>query len=188
LPSELQFGFSPNLSADATDLTLRYTFTNISATVLSDVQFLSFVDPEIDVATNTFFNEAGTVNGSLGSGPGDAIPDSLEIDEPGFVFGDIFDNLLRGSLDNTNAIPATFPEDVSLALGFQLGTLLPSEQASIEILLSEDGDSIGRLNLQHFDADPNSSDVLTMSGTADVASTTSPYAVHPGLCGGFDVF
>ncbi len=73
---------------------------------------LLFLDIEIDEETNTFFNEVGTISGTP------AADQSWEIDEPGFVFGDIFTNFTTGTLDNSNGVPATGPDDVSVALGW----------------------------------------------------------------------
>jgi hypothetical protein len=69
-----------------------------------------FVDHEIDEAINTFFNEIGSANGIPGAGL------SWEIDEPGFTFGDIYDNFKTAALDNS--VGTADPEDVSMALGW----------------------------------------------------------------------
>ncbi len=70
---------------------------------------LAFFDQEIVEADNTFYNEYGIVNSIPAPGQ------SWEIDEPGWVYGDIYDNVLKGQLDNTNAIPAGTEDDVSWA-------------------------------------------------------------------------
>src|SRR5688572_28622601 len=59
--------------------------------------FGAFLDHEIDEPINTFFNELGAVSGAPQAGQ------SWEIDEPGFgaIPGDIFDNFLGGTLDNS---------------------------------------------------------------------------------------
>jgi hypothetical protein len=72
--------------------------------------FSLFVDHEIDEAVNTFFNEYGGT--SLGA---PAAGQSWEIDEPGFVFGDIYTHFLARALDNANGVPAGAPDDVSMA-------------------------------------------------------------------------
>lgn len=175
LPAGLNFSFSSSLSADTTDLNLIYKFFNNTGGILNDVQFLSFLDAEIDEPINTFFNEFGEVIGNVGVGATDPDPDSWEIDEPtGFFGGDIFDNLLLGMLDNTNAFPIGFPDDVSMALGFSLGNLNPFDTARINILISEDGDSIGSLALAQHDSDPLSTTVITMSGKSNVAPIPEP--------------
>lgn len=120
---------------------------------------------EIDAPVNTFFNEYGEVIGVAG-------PDvSWEIDEPGFVFGDIVDHLLTGTLDNSNAVPPGSPDAAALALGFDLGSLAPGGMATIDLLVSEAMRSIGSLALLQRDADPDSSTVITFSGRVNNAAT-----------------
>lgn len=93
--------------------------------------FLAFFDYEIDEATNTFFNEYGAATGSAAAGQ------SWEVDEPGYVFGDIYGNVLAGALDNSNAIDGTtFLDDVSFAMGWDF-TLAAGETATITLNLSE---------------------------------------------------
>jgi|MudIll2142460700_1097286.scaffolds.fasta_scaffold160177_2 hypothetical protein len=71
-----------------------------------------FVDHDINAGTNTFFNEYGSVTGAPAAGL------SWEIDEPGYVFGDIYTNFTNKALDNSNAVPAGSQDDVSMALGW----------------------------------------------------------------------
>lgn len=73
---------------------------------------IGFFDLEIDEAINTFFNEYGSTLFAPSAGQ------SWEIDEPGYLFGDIFSNVMAGTLDNTNAVPVGSPDDVSVALGW----------------------------------------------------------------------
>ena len=47
----------------------------------------AFFDHEIDEILNTYFNETGAQNGAAAAGQ------TWEIDEPGFVNGDIYENL-----------------------------------------------------------------------------------------------
>jgi len=162
LPASLSLAFHSTLSADQTDLLLRYDFTNTSASPLPGVGFLSFLDVEIDETLNTFFNEYGETAGSPAAGQG------WEIDEPGFVFGDIFDHLLAGSLDGTNSVPVASPDDVSLALSFGLGVLAPGQVARFEVLISEDGDALGGFVLRQHDMDPASASVVTYSLAASI--------------------
>jgi hypothetical protein len=174
-------GFGYALSDGSTDLTLTYTFTNTNATALMDVRFFSFLDADIDETTNSLQNEYGEVLGSPGAGAGDLDPDSWEIDEPGycmpdFICGNVYDNLFDlGILENTNAIPASAEDDVSLALGFLLGPLGPSSSVSIRVFISEDLDSIGNLSLVHRDSWPDSADEsITMSGQVVAAQVPEP--------------
>ena len=159
-PADLSITFASTLSADATDLVLRYSLTNTSASVLSDVYFVSFVDAEIAEETNSFFNEYASTRGSLSPGQ------SFEVDEPGFAFGDIFDNALAGALDGTNALasPAS-TDDVSIALAFTFDELAAGETGILEFMISEDGDLLGDFAVDQIDGAPNASPtVLTFSG------------------------
>jgi hypothetical protein len=162
-PHGLALAFSSNLSADATDLTLVYSVTNTSGAAQDGVTFVSFVDAEIDETLNTFFQEFGQTLGALAAGQG------FEIDEPGFLFGDIVDNALAADLDDTNGVPESAPDDVSMALAFVLPSLLPGQTASVALLLSEDGDSIGSFALRQRDVDPRSAGtVITFSGAVSI--------------------
>jgi hypothetical protein len=128
---------------------LTWEFTNNTATTLSNVSLFGFVDAEIVETFNTFFNEYGSYVSVTGAGSGDINPDSWEIDEPGFVFGDIYNNLLSGALDNTNSVPMGLEDDVSIALGFDLGDILVGQTWSMTLSISET--DIG--GIYHGDAD-----------------------------------
>ncbi len=158
LPAGLDFAFGATLSADSTDLTLSYSFTNNTGSDLNDFVFLSFVDADIDAASNTWYNEFATISGTLEAGQ------NFEVDEPGYVFGDIFNNLLRGDLDGTNAVPPGSPEDVGMALSFGLPVFELGETFGIEIMLSEDGDSLGTFLISQ--GDPGSTTTIAYSGAA----------------------
>lgn len=86
---------------------LSLTFSGVGAHTA-----IAFLDAEINETTNTFFNEYGVVTGAPAAGQ------SWEIDEPGYLFGDIYDNFLAGTLDNSNGVPESAPDDVSVALGW----------------------------------------------------------------------
>lgn len=163
-PAGLALAFSSFLSPDATDLHLVYEVTNLSvAAIPTPITFVSFVDAEIDETINTFFQEFGEIAGSAAPGQ------SFEIDEPGFAFGDIFSNARAASLDGTNAVPESDPEDVSMALAFAIANLGPGQTARFELLLSEDGDTLGGVTLRQRDVDPRSSaTVITFSGAASI--------------------
>jgi hypothetical protein len=161
-PAGLALAFSASLSADTTDLLLAYEFTNTGASSIASLSFLAYFDGEIDEVLNTFFNEYATTSGSLASGR------NYEVDEPGFVFGDIFANAQAGALDGTNAVSAASPDDVAMALSFAIGLLNPGQTARFEILLSEDGDTRGGFAIHQPDVDVRSSTVITVSGNAFV--------------------
>ncbi len=179
VPSGLSLNFSYALTDTDTDLTLTYRWTNNTGSSLPAFTFMSFVDAEIDESNNTFFNEYGQVIGTQGTGMPD--PDMWEIDEPGFVDGDIKDNLLAGQLDNYNAVPSTDPDDVSMAIGFSIGDIPDGGWAQIQIMLSDDGDYIGSLALKHLD--DASPEELTMSGQSTTYVIPAPPAVLTAIIG-----
>lgn len=91
----------------------------------------AFFDLEIDEAINTFYNEYGVV--SVTAPPAGL---SWEIDEPGYVFGDIYTNFLAGLLDNTNGVPDGVPDDVSVALQWDF-SLTPGQTAYLTFQVFE---------------------------------------------------
>lgn len=152
---------------DSNDLgTVSWEVTNDSGSDLSNVSFFGFLDAEIDEAINSFFNESGALVSVTGTGATDSAADFWEIDEPGFLFGDIYDNLLAGSLDNSNNVPAGLEDDVSLGLGFDIGTLLSGQ--SLLATFSISLDNIG--GLSH--TDPDSSSTFFFNGSAVVQDLT----------------
>jgi hypothetical protein len=120
---------------------------------------LVFVDHEIDEAINTFFNEFGSAFGVPIAGQ------SWEIDEPGFFFGDIYDNFQAGTLDNTNGVPAGSPDDVSMAMGWNF-ILAAGETASIAFILSDLQPGSGFF-LSHCDPDSDACVHLSSTLTID---------------------
>lgn len=168
LPTGVSLGFSWSLSSDSSDLLLDYRIENRGSSPLGSIRFTSFMDAEIDESLNGFFNESAISSGDLASGQG------FEIDDP--FAGDLFGNLLSGTVDDTNAFESSFG-DVSMALSFDLGGLGPSELAQIQILISEDGDSLGTFSIEQFDEDPRSPTRITFSGAAtSVAPIPEPNA------------
>lgn len=114
-----------------------------------------FVDHEIDQEGNTFFNEYGAVAGTLEPGQ------SWEIDEPGWTFGDIYDNFLASGLDNTNGVPSTAPEDVSMAMAWNF-TLAAGDIGTVSFILSTIQPTSG-FYLAQTDPDSNNATVYFQS-------------------------
>lgn len=166
LPTGLDYSFSSALSSDSTDLTLSYLFSNNTGADIAGVNFFSYIDADIDAASSSSFNEYVTTNGALAAGQG------FEADTAAGFYPEILDNLLLGSLDNTNAVTSSNPHDVAMALSFDLGTLLDGESQTIDIFISEDLDFIGDFSLIH--SDNSSSTTLTYSGGIRNASATIP--------------
>jgi hypothetical protein len=118
--------------------------------------FAAYVDHEIDESVNTFFNELGSASGTPGTGQ------TWEIDEPGFVFGNIYQNFLAGTLDGT--VGAAFADDVAMALGWSF-TLDATQTATINLVLSDVAPASGFF-LEHND--PESGESVFMSGVLTV--------------------
>ena len=167
-------GLSPEFfsTLDSENLgSFGWSFTNTTGSTLSSVSFFGFLDAQIDDPLNTYFNEFGEfVSLALPpAAPPGAIPASTwEIDEPGFLFGDIFDNLLAGALDGTNAIPVGLPDDVSLALGFVVGDIAPSDALTATFVLSQT--DIG--GLRHVD--PDSDFAVLLNGSVAIQHSAPP--------------
>ncbi len=118
--------FTSNL--DANNLgSFTFSFTNNTTEIIPNASWTLFIDLDLDRDLNTFFNEYGEFISFLlpFNAPVNSIAfSSWEIDEPEYVFGNIYTNSLAGSLDNTNAVPASgSPDDVSHALFFQVAQL-----------------------------------------------------------------
>jgi hypothetical protein len=107
---------------------------------------LVFVDHDIDDPTNDFRNENVVSFGGL------ALGQSWEVDEPGFVFGDIYFNFLDNTLDRTNVLTPGSEYDVSMALGWDF-VLAGGESAIASFFLSETDDSDSAFVLAHADVD-----------------------------------
>lgn len=106
---------------------------------------IAFLDHEIVEADNTYFNEYGAATGALADGQ------SWEIDEPGWVYGDIYGNVTAGALDNSNGVPSSTPDDVSMALGWNF-SLASGQTVDVSYLVSLTAPSSG-FYLTQFDPD-----------------------------------
>jgi hypothetical protein len=131
-------------------LTIQYT-----AAVAGNVFLGAFFDHEIDESINTFFNEVGAVSGTAAAGQ------SWEMDEPGFVFGDIYTNLLAGSLDNT--IGSATPDDVSMAMGWVFAAAA-GDTVGVTFLVSTNPPA-NPFYLRHYDPDSDLAVYLSGSPT-----------------------
>ncbi len=158
-----------NVDGTITNLTTSLSFDavkglgTISFTITgSGSHYVSlFVDHEIDESINTFFNEFGSFSGTPAAGQ------TWEIDEPGYLFGDIFTNFTAGSLDGSNGVdgvPPNLPDDVSMALGWGF-TLAAGETALVNYTLSETAPTSGFYLTQ---TDPDSQKSLYFSSTNSI--------------------
>jgi len=131
---------------------------------------LVFLDLEIDEPINTFFNEFGATAGAPGAGL------SWEIDEPGYVFGDIYSNFLTGALDNTNGVPPGSPDDVSFALG-RAFTLAADETGTLTFRTSLTPPAGGFYLVQ---TDPDSASSVYFSSDLSIRGGGEPPIPEPG--------
>jgi hypothetical protein len=146
--------------------TIKIAYT---AAFAGSYSFLSFFDHEMSEATNTYFNEFGSVSGVAVAGQ------SWEIDEPGYVFGDIYSNFTAGNLDNTNAVPVGAPDDVSMAMGWTLA-MNPGDKANISFLVA----TSARAGFYLQQTDPDSAENIYFSGTGQVTPAGTGTVPEPG--------
>jgi hypothetical protein len=154
----------PGLNAAAFDTatglgTLTFTY---NPGVAGSYNFSAFFDHELSESTTTFFNEVGSVSGIPGAGL------TWEIDEPEYIFGDIYTNFTNNTLDNS--IGTLNPEDVSMALGWNF-ILTADEQATLSFQLSTTAPPSG-FYLQQFD--PDSGENIFLSSAASITPTGVP--------------
>lgn len=134
---------------------------------------IAFYDFEIDEPNNTFFNESGTAMNTPEAGQ------SWEIDEPGYVFGDIYEHVTGWNgidysgaigLDNINNVPAGLEDDVSIALGWDF-LLTDTETAYITLSIS-DTMPVSGFHLKQFD--PGSDYSLYFSSSLNIVGDQAP--------------
>ncbi len=147
-------------------------WSEITVTGAGDHSFAAFFDYEIDESVNTFFNEYGVAHGVAAAGQ------SWEIDEPGYVFGDIYNNFVAGTLDGTNGVPSTAPDDVSMALGWNF-SLAAGETATITLLLADVAPLLGFYLEQ---VDPDSGESVFFSSRLTIAGGGTPVPEPSTMC------
>lgn len=174
---------SPNLNApgdlgaalNATYTTGGFSFTTglgtvgVKVTGVGAHSVVSWFDHEIDESVNTYFNETGSTSGITAAGQ------TWEIDEPGWVDGDIYEHLqdtvAAGSfLDDGIGISThgntIFPDDVSMALGWDF-ILGAGESANISFVLS---DTVVPSGFYLAHNDPDSLATIYFSSTLEIGS------------------
>jgi hypothetical protein len=157
--STLPASFSGTPAATGAQGLITVTLTGAGAHSLT-----AFWDYELNEVDNGFTNESASVTGVPGAGLG------WEVDEPGFVFGDIYGNVQAGTLDNTNAVPAGNPDDVSVAFDWNF-FLNAGETAVISLVVSETAPG-GGFFISHFDAGTQTD--LFYSTSLDIQGGTGP--------------
>jgi hypothetical protein len=164
--AQLTYGPPPGLAytfgasqPNSDQLVLTYEFTNNTGASLPGFQFMSYVNPFFgSTVPDDYATVTGTTSTISAQGP------------QTFQVGDssnstIFTNVLFGTLDNTNSTtnPPTDGTNVAMALGFSPGTLAIGQTVTFEVLLSDNGTSIGSLAIT--DQNPlYPGDTLTVSG------------------------
>lgn len=176
LPAGVGFVFTNYLSSDQAGLVLSYTFTNTGAAVLTNMNFFVLLDAEIDQATNTFYNEYGSVGGNFAAHGYDA--NEWQMDEPDFLSGTLLKNLFVGALNDSNSVPPSAIDDVAMSLGFSLGNLNPGEDATVLVQISEQGHTLGSFSLAQHDNDAASKTVITLSGAMPVTISQMSNPAH----------
>ena len=117
---------------------LYVTLKNGQSSDLEGMRVFFFLDASIEEKRNTFFNEYGEYVDVRGEGAGDIYADYWQIDEPDYLNGHIVDSLHRGVLDNRNHIERAKPNDVSMALGFDMHSLKSGEGVTFVVRLSSE--------------------------------------------------
>lgn len=162
LPAGVDFEFASELSGDATDITLIYTWTNNTESVLRDITLVSFVDADLEIS---FSDDTAAVVGAPGGG------ESFEAD----TRGQLLSNVRAAALDGTNT--ATEPVDVAMALSFRFVEIADGQSVIMRVQLSEDGDFLSGASLHLIQSDEGP-DTLTYSGAAVAGFVVDPFAAE----------
>lgn len=126
---------------------------------------LAYFDHELDEDINGFDNEFGGTGGAAAAGQ------SWEIDEPGFSFGNLFDNFADNTLENVNDLPSPDADDIAMAMGWNF-TLAADETAEIVFTISEN--QPGGFWLSQTDNDSDTQIFLTSTLTISGPPTGVP--------------
>jgi hypothetical protein len=101
-----------------------------------------------------------------------------EIDEPGYIFGDIYGHLQKSALDSQNAVSDANPGDASMAMGWRLH-LSGEQTAELTLLLTQTEPSSPGFCLVQRDLDESPTSVF-LSGLLSVSGVSVP---DPGASG-----
>ncbi len=159
-PAGLAYTFSAS-QPTADQLLLTYQFVNNTGSSLSGFQFMPYVNPFFGTTNPDDF---ATVSGSTATNPLLG-PSTYQVGDSSN--STIFTNVLFGTLDDSNGTtnPPTEGTNVAMALGFSISTLAVGQSIGFQVLLSDNGSSIGSLALT--DQNPGyPGDTLTVSGQA----------------------
>jgi hypothetical protein len=150
---------------------VTWELVNNTGSDIASASLFGFLDAEI--GAGSYWNEYGNTFGDV-----DTYFDSWEIDEPGYVFGDIYDNLNSGSLDNTNSVDATSADDVSFALGFDIDNWLVGESILASFTLSDSQSGL-LAGIQQTDIDMVDASTFYFSGSIqrEIAEVDEPASI-----------
>ena len=153
--------------------------------VAGDHSFIAFFDHEIDENINTYFNEYGTVHNKSVLPVGQ----SWEIDEPGYIFGDIYQNTTGWDgfdysspigLDNYNNVDSSWPDDVSMAMGWDFG-LGEGEYATISLVVSDDISDMPTSGFYLSQTDPDSEYSIYFSTALEITGNSPAPGPGPSI-------
>jgi hypothetical protein len=142
-------GTIPGIDVSGFDFLTGLGSIEFSISAAGSHSLVGYFDHEIDEPINTFFNETGFTSGTAAAGQ------SWEVDEPGFLFGNIFDNFVADTLENSNDLSGIF-DDMAMAMGFDF-LLTVGETATVSFNLSETNDAGGLFALEQYDPDSDAS-------------------------------
>jgi hypothetical protein len=168
--SGLSVTFVNNL--DSNNLgSVTWELVNNSGSDIASSSLFGFLDAEIGVGS--YWNEYGNTFGDV-----DTYFNYWEIDEPGYVFGDIYDNLNSGSLDNTNSVDSISADDVSFALGFDIDNWLAGESIFASFTLSDSQNGL-LAGIQQTDIDLVDANTFYFSGSIqrEIAQVDEPSSI-----------
>lgn len=137
---------------------------SLEVTGLGSTSVIGYFDFEIFEDFNTFFNESGAATGTS------AIGQSWEIDEPGFIFGDIVDNVFAGSLDNSVGVMPGNEDDVAFAIGWDF-SLLDGDVATIDFTIT---DILPAVDFFLTQTDPDLGESIYFYSSLDIQTTGGP--------------
>jgi len=136
---------------------------NFSPGAIGNYYIGGFFDHEIDEEIK---NETAEAIGTPVAGQ------SWEIDEPGYFFGDIYDNIVTGTLDNQIfGGDTTNEDDVSMAMGWHFTLANELYNATVDFILSDTAPTSG-FYLVHSDSDSDDSIYLSSGLTVVPAPGT----------------
>jgi hypothetical protein len=164
------FDVDPRINFSSFDIVSGLGTVTVTMTGAGSHYVSAFVDHDIDESINTYYNEYGAIIGEPVAGQ------SWEIDKPGWgLSGDIYDNFTAGTLDNSNGVPVSSPDDVSMAMGWDF-MLAAGETATIKFLFGVTAPGGGFYLAQ---TDPDSAASIYFSSSNVIGDGGGPVVPEP---------